>query len=83
MKKYVSSGYVLHSFESPTGYRLLLTSSRDAGDLKPLLADLYSNVFLPHALFNPLYELGTEITCSRFTAEVDNLVSSQPAFRAP
>ncbi len=68
VRKYVSSGYVLHSFEAPTGYRFLLTASRDAGDLRPLLAELYSTVFLPHAVFNPLYEMGTEITCPRFIA---------------
>ena len=68
VRKYVSSNYVLHSFESPTGYRFLMTSSRDAGDLRVLLADLYSTVFLPHAVFNPLYEMGTEITCPRFIA---------------
>jgi Sybindin-like family len=74
---------VLHSFETPTGYRFLLTTSRDAGDLRPVLADLYTNVFLPHALYNPLYELGTEVTCARFVAEVDALVSNLPCFRAP
>jgi hypothetical protein len=73
VRKYVSSNYILHSFESPTGYRFLMTASRDAGDLRGLLADLYSTIFLPHAVYNPLYEMGTEITCPRFIAGVKQM----------
>jgi hypothetical protein len=83
IKKYISSNYALHSFESPTGYKLMMTSSKDAGELRPVLAELFVNIFLPAVVFNPLYEMGTEITCPLFVTAVHSYISSLPCFPAP
>lgn len=80
--RYVCTHYVLHHLETPTGYRIILTSDAAAGDLRPVLWHLYENVFLTHALRNPMYAPGTPVRCTGFAAEVDRYLRSLPAFTA-
>ena len=76
----LSSAYAIHSFESQTGYKLILTTSRDVPDLRPKLAQLYTDLFLTSVVFNPLYAVGSEITCPLFISSVDSFVRGLPSF---
>ncbi len=80
--RYVCSGYVLHHLETTTGYRFALTSDAAAGDLSGALWHLYAEIFLGHALRNPLYRPGTPIEAAGFIAETERFVRSLPAFSA-
>lgn len=80
--RYACSGYVLHHLETPTGYRIVLTSDAAAGDLRGVLWSLYEQLLVGYALKNPLYAPGTTITATAFVTEVDRYVRSLPAFTA-
>lgn len=73
-------GYVLHHLETPTGYRFVLTSDAAAGDMRGALWHIYSELFVGHALKNPLYALGARVENVGFTTEVDAFLKSLAAF---
>lgn len=80
LKRVLSSSYAIHSYESPTGYKLLLTTSREVPDLRTTLAKMYTDLFLSYVILNPLYPMGAEITCPLFVAAVDAFVRTLPSF---
>ena len=62
--------YTLHVFESPTGYRFVVTSDGTHGDLRPWLKSLYSDTFVPYVLRNPLHDMHAPVTNFRFKAQL-------------
>ena len=75
-----AGGYVLHHLETQTGYRFVLTADAAAGDLRGALWHIYSELFVGHALKNPLYRVGSKIEGAGFAAETDAFVRSLAAF---
>ena len=73
----------MHTFESPTGYKFVLTSSKDVADLQPALNHIYTELFLPFVILNPLYTLGKPISCPAFVDGVDRFIRSHRAFVEP
>jgi hypothetical protein len=53
-----AGAYKLHYLESPTGLRVALSTSPEAGDLRGCLADLYGDVIAPFLARNPLGAVG-------------------------
>lgn len=70
LTSFKTPSYALHLFESPTGYRFVVTSDGSQGDLRPSLRHIYSEIFVPYVLRNPLYKMNTEVTNHRFKAEL-------------
>lgn len=73
---------MLYHVEVPTGYKFVMTCDAAAGDLRPALWTIYSEIFANFALKNPLYVPGTPITNVGFVAAVDGFVRGLPAFNA-
>jgi hypothetical protein len=80
--RYATDTYVLHHLETPTGYKFVVTADAAAGDLRPALWTLYSEIFMGHALKNPMYVPGAPIENVGFAVEVDRFMRSLPAFAA-
>lgn len=80
--KYSTDSHNVFHFESPTGYKFALTADKEAGDLRPALWTLYSDVFTAWALRNPLYTPGSPIRCTGFINAVDGFVRGLPGFVA-
>jgi hypothetical protein len=80
--RYATDTYVLFHLEAPTGYKFVVTADAAAGDLRPALWTVYSEIFANFALKNPLYVPGTTITNVGFVAAVDGFVRGLPAFVA-
>ena len=73
---------MLHHLETPTGYRVVMTSDAAAGDLRPALWYIYETLLVGYAFKNPMYTPGTQIDSVAFSAEMDRFVRSLPAFAA-
>lgn len=74
--------YALHYFETPTGLRFVLTTSRDAGapDIVDRLRDIYADIFVEYVIRNPLYVTGTPIVSDLFTSKLDAFVQALSCF---
>jgi len=70
MTGFKTSSYNLHLYESPTGYRFVITSDGTCGDLRPSLRHIYGSLFVPYVLRNPLYTMNSKITNHKFKAEL-------------
>lgn len=77
---YSTDAYTLHHLETPTGYKFALTADAAAGDLRPALWTLYSEIFNNYALRNPMWAVGTPITTPSFAAACDGFVKGLPGF---
>ena len=81
MHYYKTDTYVCHHFETASGIRFVLNTDRDAGDLRPNLRHIYSNIFVEYVVKNPLQKLNDPITCQGFISNLRQYISSLPCFR--
>jgi trafficking protein particle complex subunit 1 len=74
--------YALHYFETPTGLRFVLTTSKDFGnvDIARCLHDIYSDIYVEFVVKNPLYVRGAVIQSDFFLSKLDACVGSLPCF---
>jgi trafficking protein particle complex subunit 1 len=81
-KYYATDVYALHYFETPTGLRFVLTTSKDFGavDVARHLREIYADVFVDFVVKNPLYVRGTPILSELFLTKLDAYVQSLPCF---
>lgn len=79
---FITDVYALHYFETPTGLRFVLTTSKDFGDLDVVrhLGEIYSDIYVEYAMKNPLYRKGTPIKSDRFLSKLDTYVKAMPCF---
>lgn len=81
-KTFVTKTYALHYFETPTGLRFVLTTSRDYGpvDMVRNLKEIYSDVYVEYVVKNPMYRRGTVIDSEFFLAKLDSYIKMLPCF---
>lgn len=79
---FVTDAYALHYFETPTGFRFVLTTSPNFGDadVSHHLSEIYANVFVEFVVKNPLYISGEVIDISAFDAKLDQYIRDLPCF---
>lgn len=75
MHKFRTGSYTLHLYETPTGYRFVMLSDNDISDLKPQLRQIYSDIFVPYVIKNPLYKLNSPIECELFVTKLEEFVT--------
>lgn len=81
LKSLSTPSYTLHHFESVTGYRFVLNTvkieSVDLQDeLHGFLGKLYSEVFVPLVVMNPVHPLGSTIDVPAFQEKLLEYVSA-------
>lgn len=81
-KFFITDVYALHYFETPTGYRFVLTTGADFGDVDVShhLSEIYATIFVQLVLKNPLYVVGQPIEISTFATRLDEYVRELPCF---
>ena len=81
-KYFVTDVYALHYFQTPTGLRFVLTTSRDfrSVNVTKHLAEIYSRVYVEFVVKNPLYIRGTPIKSQLFVDKLDAYIKSLPCF---
>eukprot|EP00744_Colponema_vietnamica_P018815 GILI01026571.1.p1 GENE.GILI01026571.1~~GILI01026571.1.p1 ORF type:complete len:140 (+),score=52.14 GILI01026571.1:149-568(+) len=79
---YTTPLYKLHFFETASGLKFVLLTDPSAGDLKEELRAIYSGIFIPYVVRNPLYRPGEPVQCPIFSSTLKAHLSSLPCFKA-
>ena len=71
MESLEADGFVLHSFDTPTGLKFFVAAEPDARAplLDSFLRDVYS-LYADFVLKNPFYEMDMPIQCEKFTQRI-------------
>lgn len=69
-----ADGFVLHSFDTPTGLKFFITADPDSPRLDEVLRQVYI-LYADFVLKNPFYESDMPIQCERFEEKVQRLAS--------
>jgi hypothetical protein len=75
-QNYTTSTYKLHYFETGTGLKFVLLSDPRTPALAAELRQIYSDYYVEYVSKNPLYQLGTPITCNLFLHSLDSFVKA-------
>ena len=66
-----TSGYKLHFYQTATGYMFILLTPTTTKNYRKNLINFFSQIFLPHVVLNPLYDLDTQIKIPSFDSAID------------
>ncbi|XP_012284074.1 trafficking protein particle complex subunit 1 [Orussus abietinus] len=77
---YKTSKYTLHYLETPSGLKFVLNTDNVAQNVRNLLQQLYSQVYLEYVVKNPLCQLNEPIQSELFKLKVDELMKNSPIF---
>ena len=66
---FTTSNFMLHSFETPTGYKFVLNTTKKVDNaatkyVSDCLRHVYTEIFLKYVIKNPLYRMNMVIRCS-------------------
>mmetsp|Transcript_36672 Transcript_36672/g.59268 ORF Transcript_36672/g.59268 Transcript_36672/m.59268 type:complete len:142 (+) Transcript_36672:67-492(+) len=75
-----TNAFKLHYYETPSGLRFVLNTDANAGDLRETLKYIYSQIYVPIALRNPLYTPNDPITSDLFSTALQKCIRGLPAF---
>jgi|APGre2960657404_1045060.scaffolds.fasta_scaffold184146_1 hypothetical protein len=73
--------YKLHALEAPSGLRLVLNTSPEAGDLRDVLSYVYEELYVGTMLRNPAYIPGRPFTCDAFSAALSSYLRNRGLLR--
>ena len=80
---FATGEYKLHMFESVSGFKIFLLTTPMSRDLRPELQFIYSDLFVPLVLNNPLVSLDDQpidakVCCSGFASRLKQQLTSLP-----
>eukprot|EP01033_Poteriospumella_lacustris_P009541 gene9541-6838_t len=75
-----TSNFILHHFQSLTGFVFVINTKADVPDLYANLQHIYSNIFIEYVAKNPLYHFNGEdpIDNPLFATKVEEYLMSLP-----
>ncbi|XP_015123020.1 trafficking protein particle complex subunit 1 [Diachasma alloeum] len=77
---YKTSKYTLHYLETPSGLKFVLNTDNGAQNVKELLQQLYSQVYVPYVVKNPVAQMNEPIQSELFKLKVDELMKKSPIY---
>ncbi|KAH8246957.1 trafficking protein particle complex subunit 1 [Drosophila kikkawai] len=77
---YKTNRYALHYLETPSGLKFVLNTDTTAINVKELLQQLYSKVWVEFVVRDPLWTPGTVVTSELFQSKLDEFVRQSPIF---
>jgi hypothetical protein len=66
--------YTLNFFETPSG--IIFAVNTDSPLQRTHMWHIYSNIYVPYVVRNPLYEMGETITAIKFKATLDDYIAT-------
>ncbi|KAI8770534.1 trafficking protein particle complex subunit 1 [Biomphalaria glabrata] len=78
---FTTSKYKLHFFETPSGLKLILNTDLSVGNMKDVLQQIFSSIYVEYVVKNPLCQLDQPITSELFKYKLDEYVKSLSAFQ--
>ncbi|KAK0080908.1 hypothetical protein PV325_013129 [Microctonus aethiopoides] len=77
---YKTSKYTLHYLETPSGLKFVLNTDNVAQNVRELLQQLYSQVYVEYVVKNPFSQLNEPIQSELFKLKLDELIKKSPIF---
>ena len=74
---YSTNKYKLHFFETATGLKFIMNTDTSVGDIRDVLWDIYSKVYVEYVVRNPLCKPGEWITSELFGSQLDAYIQSR------
>ncbi|XP_013380900.1 trafficking protein particle complex subunit 1 [Lingula anatina] len=75
-----TSRYKCNFYETPSGLKFILNTDLNVGNIRDVLHQLYSNIYVEYVVKNPLCELGQPIKSDLFKTKLDEYVRNLPIF---
>jgi len=75
-----TSKYKLHFYETPSGLKFVMNTDLNVGNIRDVLQNIFSSLYVEHVVKNPLTELGEPITSELFRSKMDDYVRGLPFF---
>ncbi|KAK3095874.1 hypothetical protein FSP39_020179 [Pinctada imbricata] len=72
--------YKLNFYETASGMKFIMTTDLTVGNIRDVLHQIYSNIYLEYVVRNPLCELGQPISSELFHTKLDEYVRGLPIF---
>jgi len=79
---YKTSKYALHYFETPTGLKFVLNTDINAQNVRDLLKEMYTQVYVEYIVKNPVVNLNEPITSELFKQKLDTFIKQSTPFTA-
>ncbi|XP_075144618.1 blocked early in transport 5 [Haematobia irritans] len=77
---YKTSKYALHYLETPSGLKFVLNTDTNATNVKELLQQIYSKIWVEYVVRDPLWTPGTPVTSELFQIKLDEFIKQSPIF---
>ncbi|XP_046806807.1 trafficking protein particle complex subunit 1 isoform X2 [Lucilia cuprina] len=77
---YKTNKYALHYLETPSGLKFVLNTDVNAVNVKELLQQIYSKIWVEYVVRDPLWNPGTPVTSDLFQTKLDELIRQSPIF---
>ncbi|XP_015271193.1 PREDICTED: trafficking protein particle complex subunit 1 [Gekko japonicus] len=77
-----TSKYKLHYYETPTGLKVVMNTDLGVGNIRDVLHQIYSYIYVEYVVKNPLCSLNEPIQSELFCSKLDSFVRSLPFFSA-
>ncbi|XP_065362859.1 trafficking protein particle complex subunit 1 [Calliphora vicina] len=77
---YKTNKYALHYLETPSGLKFVLNTDVNATNVKELLQQIYSKIWVEYVVRDPLWTPGTPVTSELFQTKLDELIRQSPIF---
>ncbi|XP_033761073.1 trafficking protein particle complex subunit 1-like [Pecten maximus] len=69
-----TSQYKLHFYETPSGLKFIMNTDLSVGNIKDVLHQMYSNIFVEYVVRNPMCSLDQPIKSELFESKMDDFV---------
>ena len=77
---FTTSKYKLHFFETPSGLKFIMNTDLNVGNMRDVLHQIFSLLYVEYVVKNPLCELDKPITSELFKTKLDEYVKDLPQF---
>jgi len=77
---FTTSKYKLHFFETPSGLKFIMNTDLNVGNMKDVLQQIFSSIYVEYVVKNPLCELDQPVTSELFKVKMDEYIRSLPQF---
>ncbi|KAM7361431.1 blocked early in transport 5 [Cochliomyia hominivorax] len=77
---YKTNKYALHYLETPSGLKFVLNTDVNATNVKELLQQIYSKIWVEYVVRDPLWTPGTPVTSELFQTKLDEFIRQSPIF---
>ena len=77
---YKTSKYALHYFETPSGLKFILNTDVNAQNVRELLQQMYSQIYVEYVVKNPVCNMKEPIRSELFKTKLDTFIKQSNVF---